>query len=145
MAGGQSEGGHGGVKGPPDPPTHTMLPCALRVDVANRLESSLQQSRELLASYENRLIRDDTMPESGHVLDSKRQELEVNLGSGSHGVLSLCSGHLPPSPDEDVRALKVWSSQQVILGTKAVGSFLAVPRVCKSLFCSRASMENMGF
>ena len=49
--------------------------------VANRLESSLQQGRELLASYENRLIMDDTMPESGSMLDSKRQELEVNLGS----------------------------------------------------------------
>lgn len=77
--------------------THTLLPCVLRVDVANRLESSLQRGRELLASYENRLIMDDTMPESGSVLDSKRQELEVNLGSGGRGVLSLGSGHLPPS------------------------------------------------
>lgn len=48
-----------------------------KVDVANRLESSLQRGRELLASYENRLIVDDTMPESGSVLDSKRQELEA--------------------------------------------------------------------
>ncbi|XP_052051226.1 periplakin [Apodemus sylvaticus] len=48
-----------------------------KVDVANRLESSLQRGRELLASYENRLIMDDTMPESGSKLDSKRQELEA--------------------------------------------------------------------
>lgn len=113
MAGRQSEGGHGGVKVAPDLYTY-HVPCVLRVDVANCLENSLQRGRELLALHENRLIQDDTMPESGYMLDSKRQELEVNLGSGGHGVLSLGSGHLPPSPDEDVRALKVWSSQQVI-------------------------------
>ncbi|MEJ1287417.1 periplakin [Cricetulus griseus] len=48
-----------------------------KVDVANRLEKSLQRGRELLASQENRLTQDDTMPESGHLLDSKRQELEA--------------------------------------------------------------------
>lgn len=72
-----------------------MLTCVLRVDVANHLEKSLQQGRQLLASHENRLTQDDLMPESGHMLDSKRQELEVNLGSGDHGVLSLGSGQLP--------------------------------------------------
>lgn len=92
-------------------PTHMMLPGVLRVDVANRLENSLQRGRELLASHENRLMQDDTIPESDYMLDSKRQELEVNPGSGDHGVLSLGLGHLPPSPDEDVRALKIWSSQ----------------------------------
>lgn len=113
MAGRQSEGGHGGVKGAPDLYTYDV-PCVLRVDVANRLEHSLQRGRELLALHENRLIQDDTMPQSGYMLDNKRQELEVNLGPGGHGVLSPGSGHLPPSPDEDVRALKVWSSQRVI-------------------------------
>uniref|UniRef100_A0A8C0WDP4 Periplakin n=1 Tax=Castor canadensis TaxID=51338 RepID=A0A8C0WDP4_CASCN len=48
-----------------------------KVDVANRLEKSLQQGWELLALHENRLIQDDTVPESGHILDSKRQELEA--------------------------------------------------------------------
>ncbi|KAM4813472.1 periplakin isoform X2 [Urocitellus parryii] len=48
-----------------------------KVDVANRLERSLQQGRELLATHENRLAQDDTVPESGRVLDSKRQELEA--------------------------------------------------------------------
>ena len=68
--------------------------------MTNHLEKSLQQGRELLASHENRLIQDDTMPESGHMLDNKRQELEVNLESWDHEVLSLGSGQLPPSPDE---------------------------------------------
>nr|XP_012599142.1 periplakin isoform X1 [Microcebus murinus] len=46
-----------------------------KVDVANRLEKSLQQAWELLATHENQLGQDDTVPESGHALDSKRQEL----------------------------------------------------------------------
>ncbi|XP_042554328.1 periplakin isoform X2 [Dipodomys spectabilis] len=48
-----------------------------KVDTANRLEKSLQQGRELLASHETRLIQDETVPESQNVLDSKRQELEA--------------------------------------------------------------------
>ncbi|XP_004627850.1 periplakin [Octodon degus] len=48
-----------------------------KIDVANRLEKSLQQGRELLASYENRLIQDDVVPESSSILDGKRQELEA--------------------------------------------------------------------
>lgn len=48
-----------------------------KVDVANRLENSLQRGRELLASHENRLMQDDTIPESDYMLDSKRQELEA--------------------------------------------------------------------
>ncbi|XP_041603466.1 periplakin isoform X2 [Vulpes lagopus] len=48
-----------------------------KVDVANRLEQSLQRGWEALATYENQLTQDDTVPESGHALDSKRQELEV--------------------------------------------------------------------
>ncbi|XP_028355872.1 periplakin isoform X1 [Physeter macrocephalus] len=46
-----------------------------KVDIANRLEKSLQQGREVLASYENQLAQEDTVPKSGHALDSKRQEL----------------------------------------------------------------------
>ncbi|XP_069861706.1 periplakin [Dipodomys merriami] len=48
-----------------------------KVDTANRLEKSLQQGRELLASHETRLIQNETVPESQNVLDSKRQELEA--------------------------------------------------------------------
>lgn len=81
-------------------PLHMTVTCVLRMDVANHLEKSLQRGRELLASHENRLIQDDTMPDSGHMLDNKRQELEVNLGSWDHEVLSLGSGQLPPSPNE---------------------------------------------
>uniref|UniRef100_G3SRZ5 Periplakin n=1 Tax=Loxodonta africana TaxID=9785 RepID=G3SRZ5_LOXAF len=46
-----------------------------KVDVANRLEKSLQQGWELLATYESQLIQDDMVPDSGHALDDKRQEL----------------------------------------------------------------------
>uniref|UniRef100_A0A8C9ARV0 Periplakin n=1 Tax=Prolemur simus TaxID=1328070 RepID=A0A8C9ARV0_PROSS len=46
-----------------------------KVDVANRLEKSLQQAWELLATHENQLGQDDTVPESSRALDSKRQEL----------------------------------------------------------------------
>ncbi|XP_034526303.1 periplakin isoform X2 [Ailuropoda melanoleuca] len=46
-----------------------------KVDVANRLEKSLQQGWEALATYEKQLTQEDTVPESGCALDSKRQEL----------------------------------------------------------------------
>ncbi|XP_024409108.2 periplakin isoform X2 [Desmodus rotundus] len=46
-----------------------------KVNIANRLEKSLQQGWEVLATYENRLTQEDTVPESGRALDSKRQEL----------------------------------------------------------------------
>uniref|UniRef100_A0A5F7ZK03 Periplakin n=1 Tax=Macaca mulatta TaxID=9544 RepID=A0A5F7ZK03_MACMU len=46
-----------------------------KVDVANRLEKSLQQGWELLATHENHLNQDDTVPESSCILDSKGQEL----------------------------------------------------------------------
>ncbi|XP_012997386.1 periplakin [Cavia porcellus] len=48
-----------------------------KIDVANRLEKSLQQGRELLASHENRLTQDDTVPDNSSLLDGKRQELEA--------------------------------------------------------------------
>uniref|UniRef100_A0A2K6P984 Periplakin n=1 Tax=Rhinopithecus roxellana TaxID=61622 RepID=A0A2K6P984_RHIRO len=46
-----------------------------KVDMANRLEKSLQQGWELLATHENHLNQDDTVPESSCILDSKGQEL----------------------------------------------------------------------
>lgn len=48
-----------------------------KVDIVNRLEKSLQQGREVLATFENQLTQDDTVPESGRAMDSKRQELEA--------------------------------------------------------------------
>lgn len=56
----------------------SLLTCVLRVDVAHRLEMSLQQGWEALAAYENRLTQDDAVPESAQALDSKRQELVVS-------------------------------------------------------------------
>ncbi|KAI5932462.1 Periplakin [Manis javanica] len=46
-----------------------------KLDVANRLEKSLQQGWEVLAVFENQLAQDDTVPEPGPALDSRRQEL----------------------------------------------------------------------
>ncbi|XP_019842988.2 periplakin isoform X3 [Bos indicus] len=46
-----------------------------KLDIANRLEKSLQQGREILATYETQLAQEDTVPESGQALDSRRQEL----------------------------------------------------------------------
>ncbi|XP_053132577.1 periplakin isoform X2 [Hemicordylus capensis] len=51
-----------------------------KVDVANRLENSLQQGRELLSGYENKLAIEDTIPEDVRALDRKREELQA-LGS----------------------------------------------------------------
>ncbi|XP_045141982.1 periplakin [Echinops telfairi] len=51
-----------------------------KMEVASRLEKSLQQGRELLAEYERRLTQDDAVPENARALDDKRQELAA-LGS----------------------------------------------------------------
>ncbi|XP_006874973.1 PREDICTED: periplakin [Chrysochloris asiatica] len=51
-----------------------------KMEVSSRLEESLQQGRELLATYESQLTQDDTVPESGHTLDNKIQELAA-MGS----------------------------------------------------------------
>lgn len=60
--------------------------------MANRLEKSLQQGWEVLATYEKQLTQDDTVPESGRALDSKRQELAVSLGTrGLATFLPTCS------------------------------------------------------
>ncbi|XP_045639892.1 periplakin isoform X1 [Ursus americanus] len=59
-----------------------------KVDVANRLEKSLQQGWEALATYEKQLTQEDTVPESGRALDSKRQEL-VALASELQAQKSL--------------------------------------------------------
>uniref|UniRef100_A0A8C9EZU1 Periplakin n=1 Tax=Pavo cristatus TaxID=9049 RepID=A0A8C9EZU1_PAVCR len=46
-----------------------------KVDVATHLEKSLQQGRDLLSTYENKLVRDDTVPEDLRVIDRKKEEL----------------------------------------------------------------------
>lgn len=86
VSGGQQGGwlGSGGQAGTP-----SLLTCVLRVAVANRLEKSLQQGWEVLATYENQLTQDDTVPESGRALDSKRQELAVSVGTLGRGSLSV--------------------------------------------------------
>lgn len=78
VSGGQ-QGGQLGSGGQASTPS--LLTCVLRVAVANRLEKSLQEGWEVLATYENQLTQDDTVPESGRALDSKRQELAVSVGT----------------------------------------------------------------
>ncbi|XP_026536491.1 periplakin [Notechis scutatus] len=46
-----------------------------KVDVANHLEKVLQQGRDLLSGYENKLAIEDTIPEDVHALEQKREEL----------------------------------------------------------------------
>ncbi|KAH1183637.1 periplakin [Mauremys mutica] len=46
-----------------------------KVDVSNRLEKSLQQGRDLLSAYENKLVIEDTVPEDLGALDHKKEEL----------------------------------------------------------------------
>lgn len=59
----------------------------------------------MLATYENRLTQDATVPESGRALDSKRQELLVSVGtlarisSGQmRGAENLCRFGCPQCP-----------------------------------------------
>ncbi|XP_039587807.1 periplakin [Passer montanus] len=51
-----------------------------RVEVATNLERSLQQGRDLLSTYENKLVIDDTVPEDLRVVDRKKEEL-LAMGS----------------------------------------------------------------
>ncbi|NXT26700.1 PEPL protein, partial [Syrrhaptes paradoxus] len=46
-----------------------------KVEVATHLERSLQQGRDLLSTYENKLVTDDTVPEDLRVVDRKKEEL----------------------------------------------------------------------
>ncbi|KFP09530.1 Periplakin, partial [Egretta garzetta] len=46
-----------------------------KVEVATHLERSLQQGRDLLSTYENKLVIDDTVPEDLRVVDRKKEEL----------------------------------------------------------------------
>ncbi|CAH2307883.1 periplakin [Pelobates cultripes] len=58
-----------------------------KLDGANRLENSLQKSRDLLSTYETKLSQDDTVPEDPRAADKKLQELtamssELQMGRG---------------------------------------------------------------
>ncbi|XP_036885805.1 periplakin isoform X2 [Sturnira hondurensis] len=75
-----------------------------KVNIANRLEKSLQQGWEVLATYENRLTQEDTVPESGHALDSKRQELAA-MASELQAQKSLLS-----EVEQNLQAAKQCSS-----------------------------------
>ncbi|KYO32507.1 periplakin [Alligator mississippiensis] len=59
-----------------------------KVDVANCLEKSLQQGRDLLSAYENKLVIDDTVPEDARALDWKTEEL-LAMGSELQSKRSL--------------------------------------------------------
>lgn len=58
---------------------NSFLLCPYRVEVATNLERSLQQGRDLLSSYENKLVIDDTVPEDLRVVDRKKEELLVSF------------------------------------------------------------------
>ncbi|XP_045676654.1 periplakin isoform X2 [Phyllostomus hastatus] len=75
-----------------------------KVNIANRLEKSLQQGWEVLGTYENRLTQEDTVPESGRALDSKRQELAA-MASELQAQKSLLS-----EVEQNLQAAKQCSS-----------------------------------
>lgn len=61
--------------------------------MATHLEKSLQQGRDLLSTYENKLVTDDTVPEDLRVIDRKKEELLVSAISSHFSTLLLCSPH----------------------------------------------------
>uniref|UniRef100_A0A8D0GMH1 Periplakin n=1 Tax=Sphenodon punctatus TaxID=8508 RepID=A0A8D0GMH1_SPHPU len=61
-----------------------------KVDVANRLEKSLQQGRELLSAYEKKLVIEDTVPEDIQALEHKKEDL-LAMGSELQSKRSLLS------------------------------------------------------
>ncbi|XP_068099578.1 periplakin isoform X2 [Hyperolius riggenbachi] len=48
-----------------------------KIEAGNRLEGSLQKSRDLLATYETKLCQDDTVPDDPRAIDRKLQELSA--------------------------------------------------------------------
>ncbi|XP_042293618.1 periplakin [Sceloporus undulatus] len=75
-----------------------------KVDVANRLEKSLQQGRDLLSGYENKLAIEDTIPEDIRALERKREELQA-LGSELQANRSLLN-----ETEQDLQKAKRCSS-----------------------------------
>nr|DBA19225.1 TPA: hypothetical protein GDO54_015091 [Pyxicephalus adspersus] len=55
-----------------------LLNCSQdKIEAANRLEGSLQKSKDLLGTYENKLCQDDTVPEDPRAVDNKLMELSA--------------------------------------------------------------------
>ncbi|XP_045398479.1 periplakin isoform X2 [Lemur catta] len=120
-----------------------------KVDVANRLEKSLQQAWELLATHENQLGQDDTVPESGRALDSKRQEL-VAMASELQAKKSLlgevernlqaakqCSGTLASRFQEHCPDLERQEAEVHRLGQR-------FDNLCQQVECRAQSLQSAG-
>ncbi|XP_044301605.1 periplakin [Varanus komodoensis] len=75
-----------------------------KVDVANHLERRLQQGRDLLSGYENKLAIEDTIPEDISALERKREEL-LALGSELQAQQPLLS-----EAEQDLQKAKKCSS-----------------------------------
>lgn len=60
------------------------------------LERSLQQGRDLLSTYENKLVIDDTVPEDLRVVDRKKEELLVSVVSSWFSTLLTPSTNKTP-------------------------------------------------
>ncbi|XP_060642550.2 periplakin [Anolis sagrei] len=75
-----------------------------KVDVANHLEKSLQQGRDLLSGYENKLAIEDTIPEDVRSLERKSEEL-LALGSELQSQWPLLS-----EAEQDLQKAKACSS-----------------------------------
>lgn len=58
--------------------------------MATHLEKSLQQGRDLLSTYENKLVTDDTVPEDLRVIDRKKEELLVSVSCSQFSTLLTC-------------------------------------------------------
>ncbi|MEE6522147.1 hypothetical protein FKM82_020552, partial [Ascaphus truei] len=55
-----------------------LLTCSQdKIEGANRLENSLQKSRDLLGTYETKLCQEDSVPEDPRAVEKKQQELAV--------------------------------------------------------------------
>ncbi|GCB72374.1 hypothetical protein scyTo_0001964 [Scyliorhinus torazame] len=55
-----------------------LLNCSEeKVQAANKLENTLQKARNTLSEYENKLVKDQTIPDSIWGLDTKKNELET--------------------------------------------------------------------
>lgn len=61
--------------------------------MATHLERSLQQGRDLLSTYENKLVIDDTVPEDLRVVDRKKEELLVSVFSSQFSTRLKCSAY----------------------------------------------------
>ncbi|XP_006897531.1 PREDICTED: periplakin [Elephantulus edwardii] len=118
-----------------------------KVDIASRLEQHLQQGRELLATYEGQLARDNTVPESSSSLDEKHQEL-VAMASELHSKKSLlreaeqslqvakqCSSSLASRFQEHCPDLERQEAEVHKLGQR-------FDNLCQQIHCRSQSLQN---